>query len=297
MEKYLSDFKKYIDCQRGYSINTIINYENDIKEFLEFLNKENIENIKNVNYSLVRFYLMDLYDKKFSRNSVSRKLSSLRSFFKYLHKENIVEANPFSLVSSPKKEKKLPKFLYNDDIEKVFDVPNLNLPLGQRDMLILEILYDTGIRVSELVNIKLKDIDFDNKSIRILGKGNKERIVLYGSYAEDVLEEYIKNGRKQILKEKNSEYLILNGKGYNITSRGVRLILDNIIKKACLKVHISPHTLRHTFATHLLENGADLLTVKELLGHSSLSSTSIYTHVTNERLRNVYLHTHPRARK
>ncbi|MBQ7140096.1 MAG: tyrosine recombinase XerC [Bacilli bacterium] len=297
MEKYLEDFKKYIEFQRGYSTNTIINYENDIKEFLEFLNKENIDNIKNANYSLVRFYLMDLYDKKFSRNSVSRKLSSLRSFFKYLHKENIVEANPFSLVSSPKKEKKLPKFLYNDDIEKVFDVPNLNSSLGQRDMLILEILYDTGIRVSELVNIKLKDIDFDNKSIRILGKGNKERIVLYGSYAEDILNEYMKDGRKRILKEKNNEYLILNAKGENITSRGVRLILDNIIKKACLKVHISPHTLRHTFATHLLENGADLLTVKELLGHSSLSSTGIYTHVTNERLRNVYLHSHPRARK
>lgn len=297
MEKYLEDFKKYIEFQRGYSTNTMINYENDIKEFLEFLNKENIDNIKNANYSLVRFYLMDLYDKKFSRNSVSRKLSSLRSFFKYLHKENIVEANPFSLVSSPKKEKKLPKFLYNDDIEKVFDVPNLNSSLGQRDMLILEILYDTGIRVSELVNIKLKDIDFDNKSIRILGKGNKERIVLYGSYAEDILNEYMKDGRKRILKEKNNEYLILNAKGENITSRGVRLILDNIIKKACLKVHISPHTLRHTFATHLLENGADLLTVKELLGHSSLSSTGIYTHVTNERLRNVYLHSHPRARK
>lgn len=297
METYLEDFKKYIECQRGYSINTITNYENDIKEFLEFLKKENIDNIKNVNYSLVRFYLMDLYNKKFSRNSVSRKLSSLRSFFKYLHKENIVEANPFSLVSSPKKEKKLPKFLYNDDMEKIFNVPNLNSPLGQRDMLILEILYDTGIRVSELVNIKLNNIDFDNKSIRILGKGNKERIVLYGSYAEDILEEYMENGRKRILKEKNSDYLILNAKGENITSRGVRLILDNIIRKACLKVHISPHTLRHTFATHLLENGADLLTVKELLGHSSLSSTGIYTHVTNERLRNVYLHTHPRARK
>lgn len=297
MQTYLEEFKKYIGNQRGYSIHTITNYENDIKEFLEFLNRENVDNIENVNYSLVRFYLMDLYDKKFSRNSVSRKLSSLRSFFKYLHMENIVSANPFSLVSSPKKEKKLPKFLYNDDIEKIFNVPNLNSSLGQRDMLILELLYDTGIRVSELVNIKLKDIDFDNKGIRILGKGNKERIVLYGSYAEDILDEYINYGRKEILKEKSSEYLILNAKGQNITSRGVRLILDNIIKKACLKVHISPHTLRHTFATHLLENGADLLTVKELLGHSSLSSTGIYTHVTNERLKNVYLHSHPRARK
>ncbi len=297
MEEQVKLFLKYLNYQKGYSENTIINYENDIKEFLEFLNKENIDNLKEVNYSIVRFYLMDLYNKKFSRNSVSRKLSSLRSFFKYLHNEEIVKINPFSLISSPKKEKKLPKFLYNEDIEKIFNVPNTKTVLGKRDSLILELLYDTGVRVGELVNIKINDINFDDKSIKILGKGNKERIVLYGTYAEIALKEYLNNGRNELLKGKNNEYLILNANGNNITTRGIRLIIDKIIKQACLNTHISPHTLRHTFATHLLENGSDLLTVKELLGHSSLSSTQIYTHVTNERLRNIYLKSHPRARK
>jgi len=295
MEELLSRFLENIEYQRGYSENTILNYEIDIEEFFRFLEKENIKKIKEVDYSIVRFYLMDLYNKKYSRNTVSRKLSSLRSFFKYLHKKQIVYINPFTLVSSPKKEKRLPKFLYNEDLEKIFDIPDESIPLGQRDRVILELLYDTGIRIGELVDIKLNDINFSNKSIRILGKGNKERIVLFGVYLDDYLNNYLDDGRLRLLNGKESEYLILNAHGKNITTRGVRLIIENIIKKACITTHATPHTLRHTFATHLLENGADLLTVKELLGHSSLSSTQVYTHVTNERLRNVYLHTHPRA--
>ena len=297
MKCELDKFIQYIEYHRGYSIHTITNYTNDIQEFYRFMEKEHIDQLRDVTYPIVRTYLVELYDKKFSRNSVSRKLSSLRSFFKFLHKEKVVNVNPFSLISSPKKEKKLPKFLYYDDIDKIFQIPNTNIPLGQRDALILELLYDTGIRVSELVNVKLKDIDFSNRTILIHGKGNKERIVLYGGYAEKVLEQYLKFGRDVLLNEKTNEYLILNAHGKNITSRGVRFIVDYIINAACLSMHISPHTLRHTFATHLLENGADLLTVKELLGHASLSSTQIYTHVTNERLRNVYLNNHPRARK
>lgn len=296
MHKVLDDFIDYINYQRGYSENTMLNYKNDIIEFIDFLKENGINNFDKVDYQIVKKYLMELYNKKLSRSSVSRKLSSLRSLYKYLHNESLVDINPFSLISSPKKEKRLPKFLYNEDIEKIFNVPNTNTNLGQRDMLILELLYDTGVRVSELVNIKINDINFKDKSIRILGKGNKERIVLFGVYALDILELYIKDGRVNLLNKKDNDYLILNAKGDNITSRGVRLIIDNIIKKASLSIHISPHTLRHTFATHLLENGADLLTVKELLGHSSLSSTGIYTHVTNERLRNVYLHSHPRAK-
>ena len=296
MEELLSVFLENIEYQRGYSENTIINYENDIEEFINFLKSENIEKIKDVDYSIVRFYLMSLYDKKYSRNSVSRKLSSLRSFFKFLHSKNKIEMNPFSLVSSPKKEKRLPKFLYNEDIEKIFDIPDNKNPLGQRDSVILELLYDTGIRVGELVNIKLSDIDFSNRTIKILGKGNKERIVLFGIYLDEVLSLYINDGRNTLLNDNTCDYLILNAHGNNITTRGVRLIIENIIKKACIKTHVTPHTLRHTFATHLLENGADLLTVKELLGHSTLSSTQVYTHVTNERLRNVYLNSHPRAK-
>ena len=295
MEELLSRFLENIEYQRGYSEHTILNYENDIEEFFKFLEKENIEKIKDVDYSIVRIYLMDLYNKKYSRNTSARKLSSLRSFFKYLHQEQIVDSNPFTLISSPKKEKRLPKFLYNEELEKIFAVTDDNPSLEQRNKVILELLYDTGIRIGELINIKLTDIDFSNKNIKILGKGNKERIVLFGAYLEDYMDNYINDGRLKLLNNKNCEYLILNARGEKITTRGVRLIIENIIKKACINTHVTPHTLRHTFATHLLENGADLLTVKELLGHSSLSSTQVYTHVTNERLRSVYLHSHPRA--
>lgn len=297
MEEYLSEFLENIEYQKGYSVNTIVNYEIDIEEFFEYLKNKNINNFKKIDYTVVKGYLMELYNKNYKRNSVSRKLSSLRSFFKYLHLKNYIDMNPFNLISSPKKEHRLPKFLYDDDIEKIFDVPNLNSSLGQRDRLILELLYDTGIRISELTNIKIKDIDLSDNSIKILGKGNKERVVIYGVYLGDILDKYLHDGRINILDGKKSEYLILNARGNNITSRGVRMIIDNIIKKACINIHATPHTLRHTFATHLLNNGADLLTVKELLGHSSLSSTQVYTHITDERLRNVYLHSHPRARE
>jgi integrase/recombinase XerC len=295
MESTKKKFLDYLKYQKHYSDNTIINYEIDIDEFMLFLNKENIK-YKNIDYSNIRFYLMDLYNKKYSRNTISRKLSSLRSYYKYLLKENIIKDNSFTLVSSPKKEHRLPKFLYYEELEKLFDIPKTNTPLGQRDLLILEMLYATGMRVSELVSCKIKDIDINNKTIRVIGKGNKERIVSYGAYCEDILELYLQDGRSKLITE-NTNILLLNHLGKPLTDRGVRLILDKLIKNACLNTHITPHTLRHTFATHMLNEGADLLTVQELLGHAHLSTTQVYTHVTNERLREVYLHSHPRAKK
>ena len=294
MIEALEEFITYIEDLRGYSDNTSIGYYDDIKDFIDFLDSENIINYKDVDYSVVKFYLINLYNKKYSRNTVSRKLSSLRSFFKYLHKESKIDMNPFSLVSSPKKDKRLPKFLYNKEIEELFDVPD-NSPIGIRDSVILETLYDTGVRVSELVNIKTSDISFSDHTIKVKGKGNKERIVLFGTYLEDLLKDYINNSRNELLKNKNCNYLILNAHGNKITTRGVSKIIDKLIKKTSIKTHVTPHVLRHTFATHLLEGGAELLSVQQLLGHSSLSTTQIYTHITNERLRNVYLKSHPRA--
>ena len=294
MLEELEEYITYISDLRGYSDNTATVYYEDIVDFINFLESENIKNFNKVDYSIVRFYLMRLYNKKYSRSTVSRKLSSLRSFFKYLHKENKIKSNPFTLVSSPKKDKQLPKFLYDRDIEALFDVPD-NTPLGIRDSVILETLYDTGVRVSELVNIKIDDIDFSSYTIKIHGKGNKDRIVLFGSYLEEILKTYISDSRKKLLKEKHNNYLILNAHGNKITTRGVAKIIDNLIKKTSIKIHVTPHVLRHTFATHLLENGAEILSVQSLLGHSSLSTTQIYTHVTNERLRNIYLKTQPRA--
>ena len=296
MNKLVQSFLDYLKYQRNYSEHTIKNYENDIDEFMSFIENEHL-NMKDVTYSDIRFYLMNLYNKKYARSSVSRKLSSLRSLYKYLLKENKIKQNPFLLVSSPKKEQRLPKFLYSEELEKLFATPDTNTPLGQRNLLILELLYATGMRVSELVQVKLKDIDFHHKTIRVIGKGNKERIVVFGDYCKDILDKYIDDGRHKLTGKEPTDILLLNNNGKPLTDRGVRMIIDKLMTLACLNTHISPHTLRHTFATHMLNEGADLLTVQELLGHANLSTTQVYTHVTNERLREVYLHSHPRARQ
>ena len=236
-----------------------------------------------------------MFLKKYEKKTISRHISTLRSFYKYLVNENIISKNPMLLISNPKLDKKLPNFLYYDELEILLNIPDKETILGLRDALILEMLYSTGIRVSELINIKLKDINFSDKKILILGKGSKERYVLYGNTLKQILDLYLKNSRQKL--NKNSEYLILNKNGNKITDRGVRLIISNILKKGELDYHVSPHTLRHTFATHMLDNGADLKSVQELLGHSNLSTTQVYTHITNERLRSVYLKTHPRAKE
>ena len=268
------------------------------KEFKEYLNKTSANYLK-VDYDFIKGYLMELYDRKLSRNSVARKLSSLRSFYKYLFNNNLINTNPFKYVSTPKKEKRLPKYLGVEELEIIFEIPNINTPLGQRDRLILEILYATGIRVSELVNIKVSDIDFYKREIVILGKGNKERIDPFGDYCADIINMFLGDGRRKILEKHHTtcEYLIVNEHGRKITTRGVEKIIDNIVKKASLKKHVSPHMIRHSFATHLLNEGCDIRTVQELLGHESLESTQIYTHVSNERLRSVYLKCHPLNKK
>ena len=247
-----------------------------------------------IKYNDVHSFLKELNDKKDSNSTISRKISALRGFYKYLLKEEYCEKNPFSLVSLPKKEKKLPRFFYYNELESLLEVSDLSTPLGQRDRLILEMLYATGVRVSELVNIKLNDIS--DHEIKVLGKGNKERIVRFGTYALEILDMYLKDGYKK-LNVKNIDYLFLNNRGDQLTTRGVKYILDKVIDKTSIDKKISPHMLRHTFATHLLNEGCDITSVSELLGHASLSATAIYTHVTNDRLKEVYYHTHPRAKK
>lgn len=295
------DIKKFLDYilrQKKYSLNTYKNYEIDIMEFFSYL-KEEKKDYKDVSYDFIKGYLMVLYNRKLSRSTISRKLSALRSFYKYLFNQDIINTNPFDYVSTPKKEKKLPNYLGVIELETIFNIPDLNTSLGQRNRLILELLYATGIRVGELVNIKLNDIDLNRKEIRILGKGNKERIDLFGEYCLDYMNLFINGGRTKIINKNNSscDYLIINNRGNKITTRAVEQIINDIVKKASIKKHVSPHMLRHSFATHLLNNGCDILTVKELLGHESLESTQIYTHVSNERLREVYLKCHPLNRQ
>lgn len=291
--KYLSEYLEYLKYQKNYSDETIHSYSIDIEEFLDYINSECI-NICEVGYDVVKAWLIHLDEKKNKSTTVSRKISSLRGFYKYLINNKVIDSNPFSLVSLPKKERHLPRFFYYNELEEMFQVPKLNTALGQRDRLLLEMLYATGVRVSELVNIKVSDIN--GEEIKVLGKGNKERIVEFGDYAESILELYLNEGYKSLNVKKN-EYLFLNNRGGKLTTRGVRYILDNIINKTTIDKKISPHMLRHTFATHLLNEGCDLLTVQELLGHESLTATSIYTHITNDRLKEVYFKCHPRAKK
>ena len=294
--KELNDYLEYLKYQKNYSEYTEISYEDDILEYLDFLKKENLSFL-DVEYSDIRFYLMYLKDEKKDNNSsINRKLSALRGFYKYLANEGLVDNNVFSLVSGPKKNKKLPRYFEYNELEELFLIPDTGTPLGQRDLLILEMLYATGVRVGELINIKIKDIDLGRKNILILGKGNKERYVTYGEYCEEILKLYLNDGRNS-LNTKDSDYLFLNSNGGNLTERGVRYILDQLIQKTSIQKKISPHMIRHSFATHLLNEGCDLLVVQKLLGHESIKATQIYTHVTTDRLKEVYYHSFPRAKR
>ena len=292
----LDNYKDYLKFQKNYSDYTILNYENDIVEYLGFIQRENLD-FKTVEYSDLRFFLMYLKDEKKDDNtSINRKLSSLRGFYKYLANEGIVKSNVFSLVNGPKRSKKLPHYFEYNELEELFKVPDILTPIGQRDALLLEMLYATGVRVGELVHIKVKDIDLGRRSILILGKGNKERFVTYGEYCEEALKRYLQDGYIS-LNHKNLDYLFLNQHGDALSERGVRYILDQLIQKTSIHKNISPHMIRHSFATHLLNEGCDLLTVQKLLGHESIKATQIYTHVTTDRLKEVYYHSFPRARK
>lgn len=294
----LRQFVRYLENERGYSSHTIKNYELDIMDFINYCNNNKLV-IYKIKYFDVKEYLVKLYDKKYKGTTISRKISSLRAFYSFLYDNGLVDKNIFKYISTPKKEKLLPKYITNEDINAIFDVPDISSPIGQRNRLILELLYGSGIRVSELCNIKVKDIDLNNKTIRILGKGSKTRIVLYGETCAEILELYLSDGRETLLNKKNNEYLIIGAykKDKPLTTRSVQLLMNDIIEKASINKKITPHVLRHTFATHLLNEGCDILVVKELLGHSSLDTTGIYTHVSNERLRKVYLDSHPRAIK
>ncbi|MDD2518561.1 MAG: tyrosine recombinase XerC [Bacilli bacterium] len=297
MDRLKEKFIDYINDEKKYSSHTVIAYCNDLEEFLIFIKNQNIDNIKNIDYSTIRQYLTVLYNKKYTKKTISRHISTLRSFFKYLLISKVISKNPMTLVSNPKIDKKLPNYLHNNELEELLEVPNINTPLGFRNKLIIELLYSTGIRVSELVNIKIPDINFYEMTIKVMGKGSKERYVIFGNVLKKMLIEYISDQRLQLLKGKLSDYLLINKNGTNLSDRGIRLIIDQIVKKSSLNKKVSPHVIRHTFATEMLNNGADLKIVQELLGHSNLSTTQIYTHISNERLRKVYLDNHPRAKK
>lgn len=287
--KDLTEYINYLRVNRNYSDYTLLNYENDIKEFFLFLNSEGLDYL-DITYQDLRGLLEDYKNKKYKSTSIRRKISSLKGFYKYLVRNNKININPFIYVTLPKKEKKLPKFLNTNEMDELFIPVDFDDFLSIRNRIIIELLYATGIRVSELVNIKLNDITDD--SIKILGKGDKERIVFFNDVCKKYLDKYLIK-RNEISK---CDYLIINHNGKNITTRMIRIIINDLIKQTSIMKHVSPHVIRHTFATHLLNNGCDLLTVQELLGHSSISTTGIYTHVSTEHIREVYYKTHPRSK-
>ena len=295
-DKYLEDYTDYLTYQRNYSTYTINNYKRDIIQFFDYLNREGLFFL-DIEYNDTRLYLMYLKDEiSESNSSIDRKLSALRSFYKYLFNNKLVDSNVFNLLNGLKKQKKLPRYFEYNELEELFNVPNINTSIGQRDSLILEMLYATGVRVGELVSIKVSDINLNDRSIKILGKGNKERYVSFGDYCDEILNKYLDDGYL-LLNKKDSKYLFFNKNGGELTERGVRYILDGIINKTTISKKISPHMIRHSFATHLLNEGCDLLSVQKLLGHDSISATQVYTHVSTERIKDVYYHSFPRARK
>ena len=296
LEQDIKQFKKYLQNEKRYPDTTIESYTEDLNTYQAFIEENRLDYVT-INKDEIREFLKELDSKNYAKTTISRMLSALRHFYSYLITIKRVESNQFKLIKNPKREKHLPNFLQPNELQEIFDSIELETPLGIRNRLIIELLYATGLRVSELVDLQINDIDISNKEIRVLGKGSKERIVFFGEYAEKYLNMYLDNSRRELLNGKKSDCLILNKDGNQITSRGIEVIVDKIVNDAALKHNISPHVIRHTFATDLLNNGADLKSVQELLGHSSLSTTQIYTHITNERLRSVYLKTFPRQKE
>ena len=295
MREYIDKYIEYIRVIRNYSDYTETNYLLDLDNYEDYLKKHRM-NFKNISYKDITIYNKYLKEEEnLSSSSLARHLSTLRSFYNYLLNEGVVTTNPFNLISTPKKVNKLPNYMKYNEFEEMINSCD-DTPLGIRNKCLLEVLLATGARIGELINIDLNDINYSSKEIKVLGKGNKERIVFLNDHAIESLKDYINNSRPLLLKNKKSNRLFINHICDELTTRGVRDILDNIIKKSSLSIKVTPHMFRHTFATMLLNEGCDLKSVQELLGHVNLSTTQIYTHVTGDYIKNMYLHTHPRSK-
>ena len=284
--KEVDNFLYFLKKELNYSDYTIKNYQLDLTDFFKYVDKSNIDflSIENIH---VRGYLKYLDTCNLKNSTISRRISALRTFYNYLLEKGFVKSNIFLNVKNPKLEKKLPNYLNYTEIEELLASIDTRTDEGLERRLLIEMFYSTGCRVGEMVNVKISDIDFYNKTIKVMGKGSKERIVYYGDYASKYLEDYLKN------KDKKG-YLFTNKRGEKLTIEEVEYIVRDIMKHISIKTHVTPHTLRHTFATHLLNNGADIRTVQELLGHANLSTTGIYTHVSSDRLKDIYFKTFKR---
>lgn len=291
MENEIEMFIEYLIIEKKYSKNTVLSYERDLKKFCIFIKNKKITEITRKD---IQNYLNDL-SKNQNPRSISRNISTLKSFYKYLKLNKVVKINLMDQINNPKTKKSLPKVLSEDEINSLLDI-DLKSDFDFRNKAMLELMYSSGLRVSELINLNISDIDLENDTVKIFGKGSKERIIPLNDYAKEALKEYVVVHRKELFKHGENNYLFLNNHGNKMTRQGFFKILKKMANEKKIKTEFSPHTLRHSFATHLLKYGADLRSIQELLGHSDISSTQIYTHVTNEKLENDYKEYHPHGK-
>lgn len=295
-KQYIDDFDSYLEKERGYSKHTCVSYIHDLQRFNDFL----IEyagtsdiSMQNLDKQAIRHFLGKEFEEGFSAKTVGRRLASIKSFYKYLIKVEVVNSNPASYVKTPKTPQRLPNYIDEKIITKLMNAPPANTVAGLRDRAILELFYSTGIRLSELVNLYIENIIIDNQLIKVYGKGNKERLIPFGNKALTAIENYLKKTGRSLKTADIGASVFVNSKGERISQRTVQRSVNMYLRLVAEGEHLGPHTLRHSFATHLLDRGADLRAIKDLLGHSSLSSTQIYTHIQPERIKKIYQKAHP----
>lgn len=296
MEKYITAFMDYLNFEKGLSSNTQAAYRRDLEKFVQFLAmKEYSTDPHQITKQQILSFLSWQLDHEASHATVARSLSSLKTFYKFMILEEYADSNPAQDLETPKVKRKLPAVLSIEEVDKLMQQPNVTLPLGLRDRAMLELMYGTGIRVSEMLGLQIEDVNSTAGFLRCFGKGRKERIIPVNQTSLDWIQRYLARARNSLLRNQGGRTLFLNAHGRPMSRQGFFKILAHYVEKAELKPEVTPHTLRHSFATHLLENGADLRAVQEMLGHADISTTQIYTHLTKSRLREVYQQYHPRA--
>ena len=292
----VKNFINFLTVERGLADNTLIAYESDLKDLQIFLTKSSFPAIDKLEYDHIMSYLYSLKKQGLATSSLARKVATIKSFYKFMLVEGQINNNPVSYLESPKLGKRLPEVISYDEVDKLLAQPNGIRPADLRDKSILELLYATGMRVSELIGLNMGDVNLEHGFIRCLGKGSKERIIPLGKKANSAITAYLHKGRVKLTKNSNEQSLFVNSRGKRLTRQGIWKIINHYTRQAGIDKLLTPHTLRHSFATHLLENGADLRSVQELLGHVDITTTEIYTHITEQRVKSVYNSAHPRAR-
>jgi len=300
MQDQIDQFLDYLEAEKGYSNNTLAAYQNDLNQFFVFLQKlppdQRPRDWGNVTRDHIVSYILEMKEREYASSTVARKVAAVKSFFKFLESSGQIKINPAKDMETPRAEKHLPATISTEDVDRLLAAPAGNTPAAQRDRAMLELLYATGLRVSELVALDVSNVDLDEGTVRCMGKGKKERILPIYDRAREALAAYVNEGRPKLLGEhSNEDALFLNRRGTRLTRQGLWLIIKRYVEEVGIQDNVTPHTLRHSFATHMLSGGADLRAVQQMLGHANISTTQIYTQVTPDRMREVYDETHPRA--